>query len=70
MAKGRLIPLTSLVWITSGMKLMGMALLIMLTHVPMRPLVGVESRSKLNTWDSRTVKKNYLIRADSGLMLR
>jgi len=52
------------------MKLIGIALLIILTQVPIRPLVEVESRSKLNTYERRTVKKNYLIRCDSGLILR
>ena len=48
LAKGRLIPLTSRVWMTSGMKLRGITCVRTLDNVPKVPQSDIESRSKLN----------------------
>ena len=67
---GRLIEVTSLVFMTSGMYIRDTLLLMILVIVPSIPHIVVGTMSKLKICDSKMTKKNCLIRLDSGFTLR
>ena len=52
---------TSLVLITSGMKLSAIPLHAMLAKVPNIPHNDIGSKSKLNIYDTKAIAKNYWI---------
>lgn len=68
--RGILIPFTSLVLITSGMKLKGMMLQHTLMIVPSMPHVLLGRRSKLKIWQIAMIAKKCLIKILSGLILK
>jgi hypothetical protein len=60
--RGRLIPLTSLVAITSGIYINDTALDAILNIVPSIPHIITGMRSKLKIYETITIKMNYLIK--------
>lgn len=68
--RGILIPFTSLVLITSGIKVNGITLQHTLVHVPSNPHELLGRRSKLKIWQMAIMAKKCLINVLSGLILR
>jgi len=67
---GRLIPLTSLVDMTSGMYIKGTVFDAILNMVPNIPHIVTGIKSKLKIYDAMTMNTNCLIKCDSGLTLK